>query len=75
MFSQNNHGQIPGQSPASGGLPAWLALEGQWIDPLAFAELLSQVLWESYGRELQAQWPDAAMTEYERQRRTSRWLA
>lgn len=51
------------------------AIEGQWIDPLGFAELLSEVLWESYGRELKSNWPDSALAEHERQRRTSRWLA
>lgn len=51
------------------------AVEGDWIDPLGFAELLSEVLWESYGRELNTNWPDSALAEHERQRRTSRWLA
>jgi hypothetical protein len=62
-------------APAASGMQSWLAVEGQWIDPLGFAQLLSEVLWESYGRELKASWPDYALAEYERQRRTSRWLA
>lgn len=60
--------------------PHWLADQGEWIDPLGFAALLSHVLWESYGQELKASWPGdpqsgATVIDEERVRRTSRWLA
>lgn len=74
--------QPGGSNDAAGS--EWFKVEGQWIDPLGFASLLSGVLWDTYGRELKANWQPHvsgqadgidAYLEAERQRRASRWLA